>query len=186
MSDANIPGDIPGAGTGAGTGPGGVPPGAAQVGGQQQPSEEEIRQYLAQLRQTDVTEIIAQTFSMLAQSAEVKLGRRDGRLLIDTVAAVTEAVEPHLDDRLTDQMREALSQLQEGQVDAEEQLQQLRDEGRLPDDEENDLPREGQAPAEPTDAGAEGEQPPTPPRQGRPSTQQGGGGSSDRLWVPGR
>lgn len=157
-----------------------MPPGAAQVGGQQQPSEEEIRQYLAQLRQTDVTEIIAQTFSMLAQSAEVKLGRRDGRLLIDTVAAVTDAVEPHLDDRLTDQMRQALSQLREGQVDAEEQLQQLRDEGRLPGDEENDLPREGES-AEPSDAGTQAEEPATPPQQGRP-----GGKTSDRLWVPGR
>lgn len=179
MSDPNIPGDIPGVGAG---------PGAAQLGGQQQqqPSEEEIRQYLAQLRQTDVTEIIAQTFSMLAQSAEVKLGRRDGRLLIDTVAAVTDVVEPHLDDRLTDQMRQALSQLQEGQVDAEEQLQELRDEGRLPGDEENDLPREGEAPTEPSDTGEDAEQPSTPPRQGRPPTQQGGGQASDRLWVPGR
>lgn len=188
MSDANIPGDIPGDLPGdipgAGGGPGGVPPGAAQPGaGQQQPSEEEVRQYLAKLRQTDVTEIIAQAFSMVASGAEVKLGRRDGRLLIDIAAAIADAVEPHLDDRLTDQMQQALAQLREGQVDAEDQLAQLREEGRLPDDEENDLPREGAAPAPDAGDTAEGEAPSQQPRQ-RPSGSEGG--ATDRLWVPGR
>lgn len=180
MSNANIPGDIPGDIPGAGN----VPPGAAQAGGQRQPSEEEVRQYLAQLRQTDVTEIVAQAFSMVASGAEVKLGRRDGRLLIDAAAAIADVVEPHLDEQLTDQMQQAIAQLRQGQVDAEGQLEKLRDEGRLPDDEENDLPREGGDTAASTDAGSGEEQTrPQQPKQQRPG---GRGNASDRLWVPGR
>ena len=174
MSDANIPQDLPGAG--AQPGPG------AQPGQGRQPTEEEVREYLAQLRQTDVTEIVAQAFSMLASGAEVKLGRRDGRLLIDAAAAVAEVAGPKLDERLAEQMEQALSQLREGQIDAEEQLKELRDEGKLPEDEEGDLPREGRAsaPEPPSDAQAPGQQPP------QQAPQQGGGSPSDRLWVPGR
>lgn len=184
MSQANIPGDIPGDIPGTGGGPGGPAPGGGP-GAQQQPSEEEVRQYLAKLRQTDVTEIIAQAFSMVASGAEVKLGRRDGRLLIDTAAAIADVVEPHLDERLTDQMQQALAQLREGQVDAEDQLSQLREEGRLPEDEDNDLPRPGAGPADGSaDAGdgAEG----SPPQQPRQRPSQRGGDATDRLWVPGR
>lgn len=176
MSDPNVPGDIPGAA-------GGAPRGAAQAGGQQQLSEDEMREYLAQLRQGDVTEILAQAFSMLASAAEVKLGRRDARLLIDTVAAIADAVEPHLDERLTDQMRQAVSQLREAQVDAEGQLQRLREEGRLPREEDNDLPREGRAAAAEGDEGSAEEG--TPP-SGQQRGPQQGGTASDRLWIPGR
>lgn len=167
MSDADIPGDLPGAG---------------QPGAGRQPSEEEVRQYLAQLRQADVTEIVAQAFSMLASGAEVKLGRRDARLLIDAAVAVAEVTGPRLDERLSEQMDEALAQLQQGQVDAEEQLRKLRDEGRLPDDEEGDLPREGRPSPADTAEGEDREEPAPPTQQER----QRGGSPTDRLWIPGR
>ncbi|HEX2028255.1 MAG TPA: hypothetical protein VHF25_09685 [Nitriliruptorales bacterium] len=59
-----------------------------QSGDAGQPTEEELRAYLAQLRQADANDIVSQVFSMVASAAEVKLGRRDGRLLIDVAAAV--------------------------------------------------------------------------------------------------
>lgn len=154
----------------------------ANAAGGQQPTEEEVRAYLAQLRQTDVAEIVAQSFSMLASGAEVKLGRRDARLLIDTAAALAERARGSLDDRLVEQMDEAVGQLRTAQVDAEAQLKQLRDEGKLPEGEAGDLPGEGAGAA--GAAGSEGaprETPPPPP----PQQPQRGSGAS-RLWIPGR
>lgn len=170
MSDANIP-------AGA-QGPAGGPGG--------QPSEQEIRAYLAQLRQTDVNEIVAQAFSMLASGAEVKMGRRDARLLIDAAAAVADATGERLDERLTEQMDEALAQLRTGQVDAEGQLDQLREEGRLPDEEDNDLPAAGRKEAAAGEGDGGGE--PAPGRsEGAVGTQRpSGSNAADRLWVPGR
>jgi hypothetical protein len=156
------------------TGPGAL---GAPGGQGEQPSEEEIRAYLAQLRQADVSEVIAQTFSMLASAAEVKLGRRDARLLIDAAAAIDEAVGETVDQRLTEQMTQVLAQLRSAQVDAEGQLDQMRSEGRLPAEEEGDLP----AGAEEEPSGGE------EPRRTQ-AQEQGPGGSSaaSKLWIPGR
>lgn len=159
-------------------GAGPVGPGDPDQG--RQPTEEEVRAYLAQLRQTDATEIIAQAFSALASGAEVKLGRRDARLLIDAAAAVAEGVGERIDERVRQQMDQAVSQLRLAQVDAEKQLAEMRAEGRIPGDEVGDIPAEpGEAPAartgEDQGAGDAGE-----------TQRQQQSSPADRLWIPGR
>lgn len=154
-------------------------------GGQQELSEEQIRAYLSQLRQADVSEIVAQAFSMLAQGAEVKLGRQDARTLIDAVTAITEQVGDTVDERLKDQMEQVVNQLRMAQIDAEKQLAQMREEGRLPDEETGEVP----ADASPPDEGeAAGQSPPQDPSGQQRGAGQPGQGSdaSSRLWIPGR
>ena len=142
----------------------------AGEGSEREPTEEELRAYLAQLRLADVNEVVAQAFSMLAAAAEVKLGRRDGRLLIDATAALREATADRVDARLTQQMDQALQQLRLAQVDAEQQLGRLRAEGQLEGDEPGDLPAAGG---------------PTPAPEGQPAVEEPPPAAS-RLWVPGR
>lgn len=142
------------------------------------PSEEEVRAYLAQLRQAGVADIVAQAFSLLASGAEVKLGRRDARLLIDLAAAVADVGGPHLEERLRQQMQQALNQLRVGQVDAESQLAKLRAEGKVPPEEAGDLP-EGQA-------AASGEQASQSARQETPQSSERPSSAASRLWIPGR
>ncbi|MDP8961580.1 MAG: hypothetical protein M3N32_08205 [Actinomycetota bacterium] len=142
------------------------------------PSEDEVRAYLAQLRQAGVADIVAQAFSLLASGAEVKLGRRDARLLIDLAAAVADVGGPHLEERLRQQMQQALNQLRVGQVDAESQLAKLRAEGKLPPEEADDLP-EGAAAASAGQASQTARQE-TPRSSERPSS------AASRLWIPGR
>ncbi|MCA1711873.1 MAG: hypothetical protein LC789_09705 [Actinobacteria bacterium] len=147
----------------------------------EQPTEEELRAYVAALRVSDVHEIVAQVFSELASAAQVKLGRRDARLLIDLAAALQDAAAARIDERLATQMRTAVDQLRLGQVDAEKQLQQLRSEGRLPAEEEGDLPAAGPATAGATPAGD------TPaPDPGAAPPAPSGQSAASRLWVPGR
>ncbi len=141
-------------------------PGTDRAADPGQLSAEELRAYLAQLRRADVAEVIAQAFSILASGAEVKLGRRDGRLLIDAASALAEAVGPQLDRQLADQLNQAITQLRVGQVDAEKQLAQLRAEGKLPEQEQGDLPE--------TAAASE-----RPAEEERPA-------AASRLWLPGR
>jgi murein L,D-transpeptidase YcbB/YkuD len=127
-----------------------------------------VRAYLAQLRQADAAEIIAQAFSVLASAAEVKLGRRDARLLIDMAANVAETAGGRLDERITKQMEQAVSQLRLAQVDAEKQLEKMRAEGQIPDEEEGDLEAAG-----------------TQPEAVEPDRTEGPSAAS-RLWIPGR
>jgi hypothetical protein len=163
-----------------------VPPGAQP----QQPSEEELRQYLGEMRQGHVGEIVAQVVSALLNGAQVKLGRRDARLLIDMAGAVNDLAEPHLDNEFTGEVTQVLSQLRMAQVEAEDELNKLRASGQAPA-ETNDLGSAGDAGATPTSDGtasappASGpggaaaprpkpQQPPVPPQQG-----------GSRLWTPG-
>ena len=138
--------------------------------GEREPTEEELRAYLAQLRVADVNEVIAQAFSMLAAAAEVKLGRRDARLLVDATAALRETTAGQVDPRLTQQMDQALQQLRLGQVDAEAQLTKLRADGHLEGDEPGDLP------GVPSEPGAAAPAPAPAPEAP----------AASRLWVPGR
>ena len=176
------PGDLPGQPGPGGAAPGGAAPGAA-AGGGQQPSEEQIRAYLAQLRQAAPDELVAQAFSVLASGAEVKLGREDARLLIDAAAALAESVGDRVDDDLSQQMTTALNQLRVAQVDAEKQLTKLRDEGKLPPEEEATLADDA-ATGEPSGAAPSAED---QPGQAEPGQQQrGSGDAASRLWIPGR
>jgi hypothetical protein len=77
----------------------------------------------------------------LINAAQVKLGRRDARLLIDVTAVAHEHARPYLPAELTRQIDQVLGQLRLGQVSAESQASQ---QGQP---EENDLDR---APAPPT------------------------------------
>ncbi len=145
---------------------------------ERKPSEEEVRAYLAQLRQAGVADIVAQAFSLLASGAEVKLGRRDARLLIDLAAAVADVGGPHVEERLRQQMQQALNQLRVGQVDAESQLAKLRSEGKLPPEEAGDLPEDA--------AAASGGQASQAPPQERPEPSERPPSAASRLWIPGR
>lgn len=155
--------------------PPGDSPGSEQA---RKPSEEEVRAYLAQLRQAGIGDIVAQAFSLLASAAEVKLGRRDARLLIDLAATVADVGGPHVEERLKQQMQQALNQLRLGQVEAEAELAKLRAEGKLPAQETGDLPAEA--------AAASGGQTPQTAGRETPETSERPSSGASRLWIPGR
>lgn len=138
-------------------------PGAGQPAADQ-PSEEEVRAYLSQLREAPVEQVIAEVLSALLNAAQVKLGRSDGRLLLDVAAGVVDEGREQLPDELTDQVDDVLAQLRVAQVDAEQELAGAAAGGQEPAGEPAAAPEAGAAP---------------PPSAG-PSDP------SSRLWVPGR
>jgi hypothetical protein len=129
-------------------------------------SEEQAREYVAQLRSAPAEQIITELLSGLLNAAQIKLGRRDARLLIDLSAVLHEHARQHLPAELTRQVEQALHQLRLGQVRAEGASQRQA--------EPNDLAE----PPPPQPAGA-ASQPAaaTPPPQPSPAS---------RLWIPGR
>jgi len=155
---------------------------AADLGGQQQPSEEEIRAYLSQLRQAPVDQVLAEVVNALLNAAQVKVGRHDGRLLIDTTAAITDTVRGHVPAELTDQLDEALTQLRVAQVEGEQQVAQAKAGG---EQEPGDLAADSSGDATGDSEQAAPQEGAAPPPPGTPPPASGGGGSS-RLWVPGR
>lgn len=124
-------------------------------------SAEDVREYVQRLRSLPVEQLIADVLFSLLNAAQVKLGRRDARLLIDLSAVAHEHARPYLSDELSKQIDQLLGQLRLGQVSAEGHA------SAPGEPEENDLNR---APAPPS-AGAA--QPPAAPASGK-------------LWVPGR
>lgn len=141
-----------------------------------QPSPEELQAYVEQLRTTDPRDIVAQAFSMLGTSAEVKLGTPDARVLIDAMAGILGSAGPSLPE-LAPQMESYVGQLKMAQV-------QMEAEARAGGGEAS-----AAAAAQPGQA--------TPPTQGPgPAAQPGGPGQpapepessklTDRLWIPGR
>ena len=176
MSDQFPPGAVPG----------GMP------GGQQQPSEEELRAAIGQMRAAPVDQMIAEVASALINSVQVKLGRNDGRLLLDITGLLNEATRGYVDAELTKQLDDALDQLRMAQVQGEKEVVNAATEGHV---EQNDLPRRpapvelaerpapqaGDEPATDDDAAAPGA---PAGQQSQPSSGQGQ--ASSRLWVPGR
>ena len=148
-------------------------------GGGQQPSEEEVRAYLSQLRQAPAEQVLAEVLSGLLNAAQVKVGRKDGRLLIDVSASLIDQVREHLTEDLTSQVDEVIGQLRMAQVEGERELESARAQGH---EEHNDLGQErtdpGAAPAQEPE-----QQPASPPPSSQPGQQPGQGGS--RLWTPG-
>jgi hypothetical protein len=142
----------------------------------EQPSEEEVRAYLSQLRGAPAEQVVAEVVSALLNAAQVKLGRRDGRLLLDLAVGVVDGAREHLSAELVQQVDQVLAQLQVAQVEAEREVAAAAEQGHQ---EPGDLGSEGSeasgADAPPPGAGASE----APPRQEPPA-----GGS--RLWVPGR
>jgi hypothetical protein len=86
------------------------------------PSEEEVRQYLAQMRGAPVDQVLVEVVQGLLNAAQVKLGRNDARLLIDACAAINDTVRGQVTDELTSQVDQALSQLRLAQVEAEKEV----------------------------------------------------------------
>ncbi|HUH07445.1 MAG TPA: hypothetical protein VML96_06520 [Egibacteraceae bacterium] len=134
-----------------------------------QPSEEELRAYMEQLRSVDPAEIVAQAFSMLASAAQVKLGQPDARVLIDSLAGIVDATQGKVEARLSEGMRAAVGQLQTAQVQAEG---------------EHGLSARPEPGAAEAGQPAAGDAPPAGPRTSEPppSAQR----ATDRLWIPGR
>jgi hypothetical protein len=119
------------------------PSGAGQAG--EQSAEEareaaDARDYARQLRAFPADQVLQDFFFSLLNAAQVKLGRRDARLLIDVTAVAHEHARPHLPGELTRQIDEVLGQLRMAQVSAENQASQQGQQ------EENDL---GTSPAPP-------------------------------------
>lgn len=141
-----------------------------QQGGE--PSEEEVRQYLAQMRVTPVDQVVAEVVQGLLNAVQVKLGRGDARLLIDMAAAVADLGRGRLDGQLQTQVDQALSQLRLAQVEAEREV------AAAGHPEPNDVA----ATAAPAGEGGAATQPSTattPPQPPQPPP-------GSRLWVPGR
>jgi len=116
---------------------------------------------MQRLRSLPVEQLIADVLFSLLNAAQVKLGRRDARLLIDLSAVAHEHAGPYLSGELSKQIDQVLGQLRLGQVSAEGHASEPGE------PEENDLDR---VPAPPS-SGAE-----------RPSEAP----ASSKLWVPGR
>ncbi len=127
----------------------------------EQPSEEEIRAYLDQLRSAPVDQVIAEVCSALINAAQVKMGRPDARVLLDVVGAVAEQVRGRVDDGLVSQLDDALTQLRLAQVDAEKQAA-----GTGESADESAVAADADSPEQP-------EAPEPPPSTGK------------RLWTPG-
>lgn len=144
----------------------GAPSGAAE-----EPSQEEVRAYLSQLRETPVEQVVAEVLSALLNAAQVKLGRSDGRLLLDLSATVIEQGRDQLPEELTGQVDEVLSQLRVAQVDAEKEFAAA---GQDPAAGGADAPTPPQSPSQP------------PVQAPSPAPSDGGSDPSSRLWVPGR
>lgn len=158
--------------------PGQTPPGGRE------PTEEELRQYLGEMRQGHVGEIVAQVVSALLNGAQVKLGRRDARLLIDLAAGVSDQAGPHLDQQFTGEVNDVLTQLRTAQVEAEQELANLRAGGQAPP-EPNDIGGGDTADdVAAEEAGAEDGEgtPPRPPTAPTPPPSS----PASRLWTPGR
>ena len=146
------------------------------------PSDEEMRELLAQMRDAPVEGVVVEVVNALLQAAQVKLGRVDARLLIDAVAAVAATLEGRTDPQLVAQLAEAVTQLRLAQVEAE---------GTAPDGPSAAGPGSGAAPAVPATQGEEGAAPPAAPASGpapgpAPGPASDAGGRASRLWVPGR
>ena len=172
-------------------------PAGAMPGGE--PSEEEMRAAIGQMRAAPVDQLVAEIASALINAVQVKLGRNDGRLLLDLTSVITEGTRGQVDAELTRQLDDALGQLRMAQVQGEQEIVQAATQGHV---EQNDLPRrpaplklekpEGApVPAADADAPADGPDAPAPADSAgdapAPQAQQPAPGSAaSRLWVPGR
>ena len=172
MSDPFTPGSVPGG----------------------EPSEEELRAAIGQMRAAPVDQLVAEVASALVNAVQVKLGRNDGRLLLDLTSIVTEATRGHVDAQLTKQLDDVLGQLRMAQVQGEQEIVQAATQGHV---EQNDLPRRPAplklepreaAPAADADTGDEADSAAATTEVGTqpPPAQPAPGSAASRLWVPGR
>ena len=128
-------------------------------------SEEDVQRLVEQLRSAPAEPIIADTFSTLLSTAQIKLGRRDARLFIDLCSVMLEYADRYVSAELGTQVEKALGQLRLGQVSAESEV------AKQGEPEPNDLSRIPAPPATSGQAEAPVRDAPTSP--------------TSKLWVPG-
>jgi hypothetical protein len=104
-------------------------------------SAEDSRERALQMRSLPVEQLVADVVFSLLNAAQIKLGRRDARVLIDLGTVVHEHARPYLSGELTTQIDQLLGQLRLGQVSAEGHAI------RPGEPEENDLDRVPPPPA---------------------------------------
>ena len=104
-------------------------------------SAEDARKFMQQMRSLPVDQVIGDVMSTMLNAAQIKLGRRDARLLIDVSTVAHEHARPYLPAELSRQIDQVLGQLRMGQVSAEGHASQQEE------PEENDL---GRLPAPPS------------------------------------
>jgi hypothetical protein len=109
------------------------------AGQEEERSAGDARDYARQLRSLPADQVLGEFLFSLLNTAHMKLGRRDARLLIDVAAVAHEHARPYLPGELTRQIEQVLGQLRIGQVNAENHTGHGKPE-------ENDLDR---APAPP-------------------------------------
>jgi hypothetical protein len=97
--------------------------------------EADVQEHIKQLRITPVDRVIADAMFALLSTAQVKLGRRDARLLIDLSTVMLNHVREYLPDDLTKEVDRRLGGLRLGQVSAENEA------ARKAEAEANDLDR---------------------------------------------
>jgi hypothetical protein len=124
-------------------------------------SADDGREYVQQIRSLPVEQVIGDVLFSLLNAAQIKLGRRDARLLIDVSTVALEHARAYLPGELAEQIDQVLGQLRLGQVSAEGRASQAGE------PEDNDLDRA-----------------PAPPASG--ATQSPAGPGPSKLWVPGR
>ena len=109
--------------------------GPDDAGQEQAQPADEAREYVRRMRSLPVDQVIGEVLFSLLNAAQVKLGRRDARLLIDVSAVAHEQARPYLPAELSRQIDQVLAQLRMGQVSAEGHA------GQQGEPEENDLAR---------------------------------------------
>jgi hypothetical protein len=91
----------------------------SEAGHERTRSAEDARKRAQQLRSLPVEQLVADVVLSLLNAAQIKLGRRDARLLIDLGTVVHEHARAYLSGELTAQIDQLLGQLRLGQVSAE-------------------------------------------------------------------
>ncbi|MBM7789161.1 hypothetical protein [Tenggerimyces flavus] len=124
-------------------------------------SEQDEREYVAKVRSAPVEGLVSELLFQLLSAAQIKLGRRDARLLIDLAGVVTDHARGHVPADFAKQVDESLGQLRLAQVSAEREVAQRAE------PEPNDLA------SVPT--------PPSPAPASAPAPAP-----ASKLWVPGR
>ena len=111
------------------------------TGQEQARSAEDAREYVRRMRSLPVDQVIGEVLFSLLNAAQVKLGRRDARLLIDVSTVAHEHARPCLPGELSRQIDQVLGQLRMGQVSAEGHASQQGEPDQQGEPEENDLDR---------------------------------------------
>ncbi|HEX5190121.1 MAG TPA: hypothetical protein VFW16_11300 [Streptosporangiaceae bacterium] len=87
--------------------------------GHETPTAAEVGEQARRLRSFPADQVIADALFSLLGAAQVKLGRRDARLLIDVTTVAHQHARSYLPDQLTVQIDQILGQLRLDQVSAE-------------------------------------------------------------------